>query len=142
MKKAWKPLHPCDVSLPSSSVFNERDNQRVEEWRGTPAPETIQLCLLGDKSCLLKVSVPEFALALTRFISAAGVFLQGWKSQVRPEYKEWVKQMTKIQSSELLKLNLHNCKKSYLLVRNQFLFFIRHYAFKEFTYVLDVHLMF
>ncbi len=97
----------------------------IQEWLGTPVPVSAQLCLLGDRSVLLQISKPAFALARTGFVSAARIILRNWKGQLRPEYREWVTLMTENASFELMIANLYNCKNSHHNVWKQFLSFIK-----------------
>lgn len=111
----------CPFVLP----FWQKIIKTMEKWVGTPVPEFVQLCLLGDRSCLPNISKHAFALVLTGFISAARVILRKWKSQDRPTYGEWVKTMTEIASFELLIAKLHDRQESYMLVWEKFVFYKR-----------------
>lgn len=65
--------------------------------------------LLGDRSCLLMISKPAFALALTGFISAAKIILRNWKSQVSPESRERIELMTENVSCTAIKSHICLC---------------------------------
>lgn len=96
------------------------------EWLGKKLPVSPQLCLLGDRSTVPPgISKAEFGLALTGFITAARIILRHWKSQVRPEFTDWVKLMTDNASYELMIARLNNNKGKFFQVWGHFLSHVR-----------------
>ena len=108
------------------SPFWKEVIEKLGEWLGKALPESPQLCLMGDRSRLTPgISRAEFGLALTGFITAARIILRHWKSQIRPEFTEWVKLMTDNASYELMIARLNDNKGKFYQVWGQFLNHIR-----------------
>lgn len=92
-------LWDCTLIIP----FWRAVLHKFEGWLSQPLPESPQLCLLGDKSCMPKgLSKAEVGLMITGFIVAARIILRKWKSPHRPEIKEWLHLMSETAAFEIM----------------------------------------
>ncbi len=87
----------CPLVLP----FWQEIIRTIQERLSVPVPESIISFVSRGTGRVCPTFLNQH-LALTGFISAARVILIKWKSQVRPEYRDWVKIMTENASFELL----------------------------------------
>ena len=78
----------------------------MERWLGRTLPLSPKLCLLGDRSEVMDISIYEYAVLKVGCVTASRLILQLWKSAGAPNFESWRERMGEVRAWEGMLIRL------------------------------------